>query len=49
VLLGDKLRKTFFPGMKAEEKKIMAAFCKMSSENALKKKPKVSCFIACLT
>jgi uncharacterized protein (DUF2461 family) len=41
VLMNDNLRKTFFPGMK-DEKKVVAAFCKMSGDNALKTKPKVS-------
>jgi hypothetical protein len=40
VLMNDNLRKTFFPGMK-DEKKVVAAFCKMSGDNALKTKPKV--------
>jgi hypothetical protein len=37
----DNLRQTFFPGVKNDEKKIVAAFCKMSADNALKTKPKV--------
>lgn len=41
ILMDDRLRKTFFPDMKADQKKVVAAFCKMSAENALKKKPKV--------
>lgn len=41
ILMDDKLRKTFFPDLKADQKKVVAAFCKMSAENALKKKPKV--------
>lgn len=40
ILMDDKLRKTFFPDLKADQKKVVAAFCKMSAENALKKKPK---------
>jgi len=41
MLTSDKLRKTFFPGVKKDEEKVVAAFCKMSNTNALKKKPKV--------
>ncbi|KAH7370936.1 hypothetical protein BKA65DRAFT_489523 [Rhexocercosporidium sp. MPI-PUGE-AT-0058] len=40
ILMGDKLRKTFFPAVKADEEKVVSAFCKMSKTNALKKKPK---------
>jgi hypothetical protein len=40
--MADNLRKTFFPGIKNDEKKVVAAFCKMSADNALKTKPKVS-------
>jgi hypothetical protein len=42
ILMEDNLRQTFFPGVKKDEKKIVAAFCKMSAENALKTKPKVN-------
>jgi hypothetical protein len=41
ILMDDNFRKTFFPGIKKDEKKIVEAFCKMSADNALKKKPKV--------
>jgi uncharacterized protein (TIGR02453 family) len=41
VLMDDRIRKTFFPGMKADQKKILESFYKMNAENALKKKPKV--------
>lgn len=41
ILMGDKLRKTFFPNVKADEGKVVSAFCVMSKTNALKKKPKV--------
>ena len=44
VLTGEKLRKTFFPAVKNDEAKVVAAFCNMSKMNALKKKPKV-CFL----
>ncbi|KAL2066746.1 hypothetical protein VTL71DRAFT_2818 [Oculimacula yallundae] len=40
VLMGERLRKTFFPKVKADEGKVVAAFCEMSKMNALKKKPK---------
>ncbi|KAL5326277.1 hypothetical protein ACEPPN_007415 [Leptodophora sp. 'Broadleaf-Isolate-01'] len=40
ILMGDKLRKTFFPNVKADEGKVVSAFCVMSKTNALKKKPK---------
>jgi len=40
VLMGEKLRKTFFPAIKNDEAKVVAAFCNMSKMNALKKKPK---------
>ncbi|KAK0122508.1 hypothetical protein ONS95_010736 [Cadophora gregata] len=40
ILMGEKLRKTFFPAVKKDEGKIVAAFCNMSNMNALKKKPK---------
>jgi uncharacterized protein (DUF2461 family) len=40
ILMDDNLRKTFFPGVK-DEKKVIAAFCKMSGDNALKSRPKV--------
>lgn len=42
VIMAKKLRSTFFPNIKNDEQKLLAAFCKMSGENALKKKPKVS-------
>jgi hypothetical protein len=42
ILMEDNLRTTFFPGVKKDEKKVVAAFCKMSADNALKTKPKVS-------
>lgn len=41
VLMDANFRNTYFPGIKADEKKIVAAFCKMSNDNALKTKPKV--------
>lgn len=41
LLMGEKIRKTFFPAVKADEKKVADAFCKMSKMSALKKKPKV--------
>jgi len=42
ILTANKFRETFFPKVKkGDEKKIVDAFCKMSGENALKKKPKV--------
>lgn len=41
ILMEDNFRQTFFPGIKKDEKKIVEAFCKMSADNALKKKPKV--------
>ncbi|KAN0098684.1 Conserved hypothetical protein (DUF2461) domain containing protein [Hyaloscypha variabilis] len=40
ILTADNLRTTFFPGVKKDEKKVVAAFCKMSADNALKTKPK---------
>ncbi|PVH76079.1 hypothetical protein DL98DRAFT_518200 [Cadophora sp. DSE1049] len=40
ILMGDKLRKTFFPAVKNVEGKVVATFCNMSKMNALKKKPK---------
>jgi len=40
MLTSDKLRKTFFPGVKKDTEKVVEAFCKMSNNNALKKKPK---------
>jgi len=40
ILMEENLRRTFFPDVKNDEKKIIAAFCKMSGDNALKKKPK---------
>jgi hypothetical protein len=40
--MDDNLRQTFFPDVKNDEKKIVAAFCKMSADNALKTKPKVA-------
>lgn len=43
VLMGDKLRKCFFPVAK-DEKKVIAAFCAMNAESALKTRPK-----ACLS
>jgi hypothetical protein len=46
--MNNKLRKTFFSGMK-DEKKVVAAFCKMSGDNALKTKPKVSQILALVT
>jgi predicted nucleotide-binding protein (sugar kinase/HSP70/actin superfamily) len=41
ILMEDNLRGTFFPDVKKDEKKVVAAFCKMSADNALKTKPKV--------
>jgi hypothetical protein len=41
-MMGEHLRKTFFPAAGKDEKKVIAAFCKMSGDNALKTKPKVS-------
>ncbi|KAF8861882.1 hypothetical protein BDZ45DRAFT_671460 [Acephala macrosclerotiorum] len=40
ILMGEKFRKTFFPSAGKDEKKVIAAFCKMSGDNALKTKPK---------
>ncbi|KAE8441437.1 hypothetical protein EG329_004963 [Mollisiaceae sp. DMI_Dod_QoI] len=40
ILMGEKFRKTFFPSAGKDEKKVVAAFCKMSGDNALKTKPK---------
>lgn len=41
VLMGETLRTVFFPKVKAEESKVVKAFCQMSKRGALKKKPKV--------
>jgi hypothetical protein len=41
VLMGDNFRRTFFPKAKNDEKNVIKAFCEMTKENALKKKPKV--------
>jgi hypothetical protein len=46
-LTEEHLRTTFFPGIKKDEKKVIAAFCKMSADNALKTKPKVSLESSC--
>ncbi|RDW80288.1 hypothetical protein BP6252_04926 [Coleophoma cylindrospora] len=40
ILMNDNLRQTFFSGVSKDEKKVVAAFCAMSGENALKKMPK---------
>ncbi|KAI9054008.1 hypothetical protein LZ554_002952 [Drepanopeziza brunnea f. sp. 'monogermtubi'] len=40
ILMEEKLRTTFFPKVKAEEGKIVKAFCEGSKRDALKKKPK---------
>lgn len=42
IMMGEHLRKTFFPSAGKDEKKVIAAFCKMSGDNALKIRPKVS-------
>lgn len=34
------MRRCFFPAAKNDEKKVVAAFCAMNAENALKTKPK---------
>jgi len=47
ILTEEHLRTTFFPGIKKDEKKVIAAFCKMSADNALKTKPKVSLETSC--
>lgn len=44
ILMGEKFRKTFFPSAGKDEKKVIAAFCKMSGDNALKTKPKVNTY-----
>ncbi|CZT10566.1 uncharacterized protein RCO7_07527 [Rhynchosporium graminicola] len=40
VLMGERVRKTFFARVKNDEGKVVKAFCEMSKMNALKKKPK---------
>jgi aspartate 1-decarboxylase len=39
--MGHSLRNVFFPDLEKDEKMVVASFCKMSAENALKVKPKV--------
>jgi hypothetical protein len=43
--MDKNLHKTFFPGVKHDEKKVVAAFIARNSENALKTKPKVMCLV----
>jgi len=43
VLMGADMRREFFGGIKADEKKAVKAFVSMNTENMLKTKPKVCC------
>lgn len=45
VLMDPGLRKEFFGGIPKDVKKVVKAFVSQNSENALKTKPKVSCFV----